>query len=44
MKERETNNLEYKLDITNTFLKTITAFANYGGGQVIFGLDDDGKL
>lgn len=44
MKERETNNLEYKLDITNTFLKTITAFANYGGGQVIFGLDDDGKI
>ncbi len=44
MKERETNNLEYKLDITNTFLKTITAFSNYGGGQVIFGLDDDGKI
>lgn len=44
MNQRETNNLEYKRNISNTFLKTITAFANYGGGEVIFGLDDNGEI
>lgn len=41
MKERKT--LEYKENLTNTFLKTVSAFANYNGGTVIFGIDDDGK-
>ncbi len=40
MKENRT--LEYKERITNTFLKTVSAFANYGGGQIIFGITDDG--
>lgn len=44
MNSRETNNLEYKVDITNSFLKTITAFANYGGGKIIFGINDDGYI
>lgn len=44
MNQRGTNNLEYKRNISNTFLKTITAFANYGGGEVIFGLDDNGEI
>ena len=29
---RETNNLEFKESITNPFLKTVSAFANYGDG------------
>lgn len=44
MNSRETNNLEYKVDITNSFLKTITAFANYGDGKIIFGINDDGNI
>lgn len=44
MNSRETNNLEYKVDITNSFLKTITAFANYGDGKIIFGINDDGYI
>jgi ATP-dependent DNA helicase RecG len=40
---RETRNLEFKKDITNTFLKTVSAFANYEGGRIIFGVDDGGK-
>lgn len=43
MNQRETNNLEYKVDISNTFLKTVAAFANYGEGKIIFGVDDNGN-
>lgn len=39
---RETRNLEYKRQITNTFLKTVSAYANYGKGEIRFGVDDDG--
>ena len=39
---KETRNLELKSEITNTFLKTVSAFANYDGGKVIFGIDDKG--
>ena len=39
---RENQKLEFKSDITNTFLKTVSAFANYGGGEIIFGISDDG--
>ena len=35
--------LEYKETISNTFLKTVSAFANYDGGEIIFGIDDAGK-
>ncbi len=41
---RENQKLEFKSDITNTFLKTVSAFANYGGGEIIFGINDDGKV
>lgn len=41
---KETHTLEYKQEITNTFLKTVSAFANYDGGTVIFGVQDDGKI
>lgn len=40
---KETHTLEYKREITNTFLKTVSAFANYDGGTIIFGIDDYGK-
>lgn len=40
---RENKKLEFKSDITNSFLKTVSAFANYGGGKIIFGIDDKGN-
>ena len=30
--------------ITNTFLKTVSAFANYDGGVIIFEADDNGNF
>ena len=41
---RETRTLEFKETITNTFLKTVSAFSNYDGGTILFGVDDDGKI
>ena len=41
---RETRILEFKETITNTFLKTVSAFSNYDGGEILFGLDDDGNI
>ena len=41
---RESRTLEYKESITNTFLKTVSAFANYGSGEIIFGITDDGRI
>lgn len=42
---REDKCLEFKENIqSNTFLKTISAFANYGTGEIIFGIDDDGII
>lgn len=42
---RESRNLEFKETIeTNTFLKTISAFANYGDGTIIFGIEDNGNV
>lgn len=40
---RETRNLEFKERISDSFLKTVVAFANYDGGEVLFGVDDNGK-
>ncbi len=40
---RETRDLEFKESVSNTFLKTVSAFANYGDGRILFGVDDDGK-
>ena len=39
---RETKDTEYKEIVSNSFLKTVSAFANYDGGKIIFGIDDDG--
>lgn len=41
---RETRTLELKETITNTFLKTVSAFSNYDGGIIIFGIDDEGVI
>ena len=41
---RETRNLEFKETITNTFLKTVSAFSNYDGGIIVFGIDDNGNV
>lgn len=41
---RETRTLEFKETITNTFLKTVSAFSNYDGGTIYFGIDDDGRM
>lgn len=41
---RETRTTEFKEAITNAFLKTVSAFSNYDGGTIFFGIDDDGKM
>ncbi len=40
---KETRNLEFKENISNTFLKTVSAYASYDGGTIMFGIDDSGK-
>ena len=40
----ETRTLEFKETITNTFLKTVSAFSNYDGGVIFFGMDDNGNV
>ena len=41
---RETRTIEFKEKITNTFLKTVSAFSNYDGGEIFFGIDDNGNI
>lgn len=38
----EMRTLEFKETITNTFLKTVSAFSNYDGGTIYFGINDEG--
>ena len=40
----ETRTVEFKETITNTFLKTVSAFSNYEGGAIFFGIDDNGNI
>ena len=40
---RETKNYEAKEHVSNTFLKTVSAFANYGTGDIQFGIKDNGE-
>jgi len=44
METKESYNLEYKEEVTRTFLKTVCAFANYNDGEIVFGIDDQGKV
>lgn len=41
--QRETKDLEFKSQVSNTFLKTVSAYANYGTGTILFGVADDGQ-
>ncbi|EFE86853.1 RNA-binding domain-containing protein [Fusobacterium periodonticum] len=41
---KESKELELKSTITNTFLKTVSAFSNYNTGKIIFGIDDNRKI
>ena len=41
---KESRELKLKSTVTNTFLKTVSAFANYNSGKIIFGVDDTGKI
>lgn len=41
---RETRTTEFKEKITSTFLKTVSAFSNYDGGEIFFGIDDKGNI
>ena len=38
----ESRSTEFKESVTNTFLKTVSAYANYGTGTVLFGITDNG--
>lgn len=40
----ETKTLEFKREPARTFLKTVSAFANYGTGEILFGIEDDGSV
>ena len=40
----ESRTMEFKETITNTFLKTVSAFSNYDGGVILFGIDDNGNV
>lgn len=40
----ESKNLEFKESVSNSFLKTVSAFANYGTGRILFGIHDDGSI
>ncbi len=39
---RESSCLEFKESFSKTFLKTVSAFANYGTGDILFGVNDEG--
>ena len=40
---QESSILEFKEQLTNSFLKTVSAYANYHGGTVLFGVCDNGQ-
>ena len=39
---RETVNVEFKSEVNGSFLKTVSAYANSAGGEIRFGVTDDG--
>ena len=42
--QKENKKLEYKEIISKTYLKTVSAFANYNDGEIVFGVTDDYKV
>ncbi len=41
---KENKNLEWKEKVTPQYLKTVSAFSNYEGGTILFGINDQGKV
>lgn len=41
---KENKYLEFKSTVTNTFLKTVSAYSNFGDGVILFGVNDDGSV
>ena len=41
---KENKSLEFKATITNSFLKTVSAYSNFMGGEILFGVNDDGSV
>lgn len=41
---QESPHIEFKSEFTKGFLKTVSAFANYDGGEILFGVNDDGDV
>ncbi|MGF7017050.1 ATP-dependent DNA helicase RecG [Lachnospiraceae bacterium PF1-21] len=41
---KENKSLELKAEINRTYLKTVSAFANYQSGSIFFGVADDGAI
>ena len=41
---KESRKIEFKENITNSFLKTVSAYSNYEGGTIVFGIDDEGNI
>ena len=41
---KESRAIEWKESVSNSFLKTVSAFANYGPGSIVFGIADDGSV
>ena len=44
IKLKEKKDLELKQSINDSFLKTVSAFATFGGGKIVFGVDDNGNI
>lgn len=42
--QKEGKYIEYKETVSKTFLKAVSAFANYNDGKIIFGVCDDGLV
>lgn len=42
--DRENRHLEYKEKYSKSYLKTVSAFSNYEGGKIIFGVNDEGEV
>lgn len=41
---KESKQVELKETVSSSFLKTVSAFANYGTGMIMFGIDDEGRI
>ena len=40
---KESKDVEFKERITKSYLKTVSAYANYKNGKIIFGINDEGE-